>query len=115
MNNLYNYLYIIAYVLIIVIIECFAQICLKKYSNEKSIHLLLIGAFIYAIIAYLLVLSFSFEKMAIINVLWGGISAIFLTLMAYYLYNEKINSYQLLGIIIVLIGTTIIKLGADNY
>lgn len=114
MKPLNHFIYIIAYVLIIVLIECFAQMCLKKYANEKSIYLLLIGAFIYAVIAYLLVLSFSLEKMAIINVLWGGISAIFLTLLAYYLYNERINMYQMIGIIVVLIGTTLIKLGADN-
>jgi small multidrug resistance pump len=114
MQTIYHFIYIIAYVLIIVIIECLAQICLKKYANEKSIYLLLLGAFIYAIIAYLLVLSFSLEKMAIINVLWGGISAIFLTLLAYYIYNERINIYQMLGIVVVLIGTTLIKLGADN-
>lgn len=113
MQSIYHYAYIILYVLIIVIIECFAQICLKKYANEKSIYLLLLGALIYAIIAYLLVLSFSLEKMAIINVLWSGISAIFLTLLAYYMYNERINIYQLYGIIIVLIGTTFIKLGTD--
>jgi multidrug transporter EmrE-like cation transporter len=114
MKPVYHFAYIIAYVLIIVIIECFAQMCLKRYASEKSVYFLLLGAFIYAIIAYLLVLSFSLEKMAIINVLWGGISAIFLTLLAYYLYNEKINMFQLIGIFIVLIGTTLIKLGADN-
>jgi small multidrug resistance pump len=114
MQPVYHFLYIIAYVLIIVIIECFAQMCLKKYANEKSIYLLLLGAFIYAVIAYMLVLSFSLEKMAIINVLWGGVSAIFLTLLAYYIYNEKINMYQISGIIIVLLGTTLIKLGADH-
>lgn len=113
MKPVYHFAYILTYVLIIVIIECFAQMCLKRYAAEKSIYYFLIGAFIYAIIAYLLVLSFSLEKMAIVNVLWGGISAIFLTLLAYYLYNEKINVLQLSGIFIVLVGTTLIKLGGD--
>jgi multidrug transporter EmrE-like cation transporter len=105
-----EFLYIIALVLIIVLVECLAQYCLKKYSQNNLIFWYVLGVLTYGIIAYLLVLSYNFEKLAIINIMWGALSAFILTLMAYFFYNETLTYTQILGIIVILFGTWLLHL-----
>lgn len=104
-----NFLYAIAFVIGIVLIECGAQYCLKKYEKCKLFYWFIFGVLIYGIIAYILVLSFKYEKLAIVNVMWGGLSALILTLMAYYFYGEKLSWKQILGIIVIIAGTLILN------
>ena len=100
-----SFIYVLLFVLAIVLVECAAQYCLKKYASCKVYYWYLLGVLIYAVIAYLLVLSFSYEKMAIVNIMWGGLSALILTLMAYFVYGEELTIKQIVGIVIVLVGT----------
>ena len=105
-----EFIYILLLVLTIVSIECCAQYCLKKYSQTNILIWFVIAAVIYAIIAYLLMLSFRFEKLVIVNVMWGGMSAVFLSTMAYFVYNESLSYCQVLGIITILFGTLLLHL-----
>jgi multidrug transporter EmrE-like cation transporter len=59
-------------------------------------------------IAYLLVMSFEFEKLAIVNIMWGAFSALILTLMAYYFYDETLTWTQITGIVVILMGTILL-------
>lgn len=105
-----EFLYVCFLTLMIVFAEGCAQYCLKNFSKNKEILWFLMGAFIYGIIAYLLVLSFGFEKLAIVNIMWGAFSAVILTLMAYYFYDETLTWTQIAGICVIFIGTVLIHL-----
>jgi len=103
-----EFLYISLLVLFIVFAEGCAQYCLKNYSKHKTIHWYLLGTLIYCMIAYLLVMSFEFEKLAIVNIMWGAFSALILTLMAYYFYDETLTWTQITGIVVILMGTILL-------
>jgi multidrug transporter EmrE-like cation transporter len=105
-----DFLYVCLLTLLIVFAEGCAQYCLKKFSKNNEVLWFLLGAFIYGIIAYLLVLSFGFEKLAIVNIMWGAFSAIILTFMAYYFYDETLSWTQIVGIGIIFIGTVLLHL-----
>ena len=105
-----EFLYIIAIVLAIVLVECVGQYCLKKFSQNNMVFWYILGALTYGIIAYLLVISYSFEKLAIVNIMWGAMSAFILTLMAYFFYNETLTYTQISGIIVILLGTWLLHL-----
>jgi small multidrug resistance pump len=98
------------FVLTIVFIECAAQYCLKKYLESNIILWFVLGVVIYGCIAYLLTLSFSYEKLAIVNIMWGAFSALVLSLMAYYFFNEPLTYTQIAGIVVILIGTWMLHL-----
>lgn len=100
-----SFLYLLGFVIAIVFVECAAQYCLKKYASSKLVYWYILGVLIYGVIAYLLVMSFAYEKMAIVNIMWGGLSALILSLMAYFFYNEELTMKQIVGIVIVLVGT----------
>jgi multidrug transporter EmrE-like cation transporter len=103
-----TFLYVLLFVLAIVVIECAAQYCLKKYAKCEGYQWFVLGVAIYSVVAFLLVLCFDYEKMAIVNIMWGSLSALILTFMAYYFYGEKLTWQQILGIIVILIGTWLI-------
>jgi multidrug transporter EmrE-like cation transporter len=103
-----TFLYVLLFILAIVIIECAAQYCLKRYAKCEGYQWFILGIITYSVVAFLLVLSFDYEKMAIVNIMWGSLSALILTLVAYYFYDEKLSWKQILGIIVILIGTWLI-------
>lgn len=107
-----EFLYLVMFVLVIVIVENMAQFCLKEYQKCNALYWYLMGVVLYGAIAFLLVLSFKYEKMAIVNIMWGGLSALILTLVAYYFYGEELSKLQILGIVIILIGTAMLHLDA---
>ena len=107
-----EFLYLVLFVLVIVIVENMAQFCLKKYQSCNALYWYILGVVFYAAIAFLLVMSFRYEKMAIVNIMWGGLSALILTLVAYFFYGEELTYIQILGIVIILIGTAMLHLDA---
>jgi multidrug transporter EmrE-like cation transporter len=105
-----EFLYVSLFVLVIVVVENMAQFCLKEYQKSNVLYWYLLGVVFYAAIAFLLVISFQYEKMAIVNIMWGSLSALILTLVAYYFYGETLTQLQIFGIVIILIGTALLHL-----
>jgi len=99
---------ILLIVLLIVFVEVIGQYCLKQYHLEKYTLWFVAGALVYAFIAYLLALSFNFEKIAIVHILWAGLSMIALTLFSYLMFNEKPSHKQLFGMALILIGVVLV-------
>ena len=102
-------LWLILLVVIIVCIENTSQYFLKHYAMDKKIHFFIYGVLLYAVIAYILTLTFKYEKMVIINILWGGISALLLTAMAYVLFDERLSMREIIGILVIFAGIFIIN------
>lgn len=101
-------LQVLLLVVIIVIVEGLAQGCIKKYDNGESMLWFFTGALLYMLIVLVLSRALKKEKMAIVNILWGAISAILISIFAYVAFQEKLNKYQILGIVITLVGIALI-------
>ena len=101
--------YILLLVVVIVCIENMSQYFLKNYTIDKKLHFFIYGVILYAIIAYILTLTFKYEKMVIVNILWGGVSALLLTAMAYVLFDEKLTIREIIGILVIFAGIFIVN------
>ena len=64
------------YVLLILVSETAAFSFLKKFSLESNWSHLALGLFFYAMVAILLVKSFKYGDMGIVNVLWSAFSVL---------------------------------------
>jgi multidrug transporter EmrE-like cation transporter len=95
-------------VTMIVIVEALAQCCIKKYDNGDHFIWFGLGAILYLVVAVVLSKALSREKMALVNILWGALSAVFLTAFAYVIFNEPINWVQMVGIVVTLLGIALI-------
>jgi multidrug transporter EmrE-like cation transporter len=66
---------------------------------------------IYALQPILFYFGLSFKSMGIVNILWNSISSILVVLTGIYLFDEKLNRNNYIGIILCISG--IILLGID--
>lgn len=92
-------------ILMISLSECLGQSCLKKLFKEPSkTHLFLVAVVFYALVCYLLVLSYQYKGMGIVNVLWSGMSVLLMVSVGLLFYKEELSSNEISGIILIIIG-----------
>ncbi len=103
LNNL------IVIIIIICLFECLAQGCLKKFFTQNNNYLFVISIVCYIIICFLLVKTYRFKSMGIINCIWSGISILFILIVGILIFDEKINIRDIFGIILVVIGIFLIE------
>ena len=102
---------VIIFIIILVLLECFAQYCLQKnveYKTDFTIFLVL-GIISYSVIAYIYykILS-SGEKLANANIYWNVSSIAIITLMGVFLFRQKITVKEIIGILVAIIGVVIV-------
>lgn len=101
---------ILVIIILISIFECIAQGCLKKYFQKKNnLYLFGIGVICYTVVCYLLVQSYGFKSMGMVNCLWSGVSILFIVWIGYAFFNEKIAVQDIVGIVLIIIGIWFIQ------
>lgn len=70
-------LFLVVVILGIVLAECIGQSCLKTlFHNPSKIHYFAAGVLAYSVVCYLLLVSYRYKSMGLINVLWSGLSVL---------------------------------------
>ncbi len=112
---MFNYI-LLSIILAISFCELIAQSSVKYFYNtrKKEFVFYFIAILSYCVIAYLLTLAYEHKGMGITNVLWSGITIIFILLAGMTLYNEKLTNYDIVGLCLILSGSTFI-LYEENY
>ena len=105
-NNKMVYLLVIG----ILISETIALSFLKEYSVNANLLFYLCGLFFYAVVTMLLVKSFRYEGMGVVNVLWSAFSIMFVVASGVIFFKEKVHVLELLGIVLVLGGVSLIRI-----
>lgn len=92
-------------VLAISISECLGQSCLKTYhkSPEKT-HLYIAGVLFYTIVCALLVMSYKYKGMGLINVLWSGLSVLVILSTGVIFFDEGITRMDMIGAGMIVAG-----------
>lgn len=96
-------------VILISLLECVAQGCLKHFFSKNVSYLFLISVICYSLVCLLLVRSYHFRGMGIVNCIWSGISILFILVIGIFFFNEKININDILGILLIIIGIFFIQ------
>jgi multidrug transporter EmrE-like cation transporter len=103
--------YLIFIILLITIAECLGQVCLKTlFHNPDKYHLYFAAVVLYSLVCYLILLSYQYNSMGIVNLLWGGTSTLLVLLAGWLLFNEKHSRLDVLGICLVISGIFCIML-----
>lgn len=98
-------------IVLISISECLGQSCLKTLFNEpKQYHLYFVAVLFYSIVCYLLVLSYTYKGMGLVNVLWSGLSILIILSTGALFFNETITKLDIAGVIFVILGMICILL-----
>ncbi len=96
---------ILVYIIIaIVFFEAIAQFCVKKSKSNGNNGYLCISIFAYFIVCLLLLRSYSYKTMGVVNLIWSCLSIITIMLIGIIFYHEKITKFDVIGTIFILTG-----------
>jgi multidrug transporter EmrE-like cation transporter len=106
---------LLSLVLLISASECLGQSCLKSfYKNPTRKYLYFLGVIFYSIVCLLLVLSYKYKGMGLVNVLWSGISVLAVVSVGAIYFDETITTMDMLGIGLILCGIGLVVYEGDH-
>lgn len=92
----------------IVTIEAAAQYFAKKSYVSKEQKYLFYAFVLYGTTAILLYKSYRYSSMGLVNVMWNGLSTVTIILVGMYFFDERLNKYDYIGIVLTLVGIYLI-------
>ena len=95
------------YVLLIVMMETMAMTCFKRSVDHTA--WFAVGILFYAIVGYLLRITFTMKGMAITNALWSALSVIATTTVGVLLFKEGLHFHDFIAIAMIAGGVIILK------
>lgn len=84
----------------ITLVEACAQATLKTARNKKNPYLVPLGIVFYAIVATLLYMSYKYEGMGHVNLVWSCASIVIAVLIGCLLFGEPHNRYTYIAILL---------------
>jgi multidrug transporter EmrE-like cation transporter len=104
-----NYLYVVGVILILVLFESVALFGIKRAKTEDK--WIYISMAIYGLaVPLLLYRAVQYEGIGIVNFFWNVFSTIMGFIIGIYLFSEKVNNIQWLGVIVSIVGMALILL-----
>ena len=95
-------------IIFIVLLEASAQYCIKRSNIDKNVNWFCGGLMLYALVSLSLFFSYNYSQMGLVNAIWSAFSVLLIILIGIYMYHETINSYDILGILFIVIGIFLI-------
>jgi len=95
------------YVLLIVMLETMAMSCFKRSVDNSAFFA--VGVLFYAMVGYMLRLTFNGTGMAMTNALWSGLSVVATTVVGILLFKESLHAHDFLAIGLIAAGVMILK------
>lgn len=102
------------YLLIAIFFEVCGTSILKITQNFTVLVPTIVALACYFFCFYTFSISIKTIPMGPAYSIWCGLGAIFLSLVGYLFFKEKLDFYAILGIILILFGVAIIKLFSAN-
>lgn len=97
------------FILALTILDIISLMCAKAWQIEnKSIYLLL-SFFALGFMSVFFGLSTRYETTGLVNGIWMAVSAISITLVGHWLFEEQISLNQWIGMAVILVGLAIIE------
>lgn len=91
--------------LIMSICELIGQSCLKYLNkNPSKYHYYFMAVLFYSIICYLLLESYKYKSMGLMNIIWSGISILIVITVGITFFGETISFSDKIGVFFVLLG-----------
>jgi len=96
--------------LLLSVVDVGAVISGRYYVFSKNKLFLIISLVCFGFSAYLFYLLMAFKSTAIVNLLWVSLSTIFISMISYFLFKEKITWGQSVGMFFIILGIIIMEL-----
>lgn len=99
---------------LLIIFEIFGEFILKKSHTDNNILYLFLGILSYTFVGLIFYFFIKHgESFAVMNTIWQGTNIIVLTLLSFFILKEKLNVFQIAGILLTLVGIILVDLPKD--
>jgi multidrug transporter EmrE-like cation transporter len=110
----------VVYVILLTAVELIAQTTLNRFhllktskEKERLWFLPYLASLLYATIAFILLQSYQYSKMAHVEVYWDAATTIIVPLFGMILFYSHINFYGWIGITMTIIGALLLAFSTD--
>ncbi len=104
-----NNSFLLLIILLISVCELFGQSCLKYfYSNDNKPQYYIYAILFYSVICFLLLQSYKYKGMGMVNVIWSGLSILIVLSSGVVFFEEKITTMDKIGVLFVIFGIFLI-------
>ena len=106
----------LGWLLILIVVEIIALSSIKKYSISNTEHrYLVLAAVLYGLLVpYFIYRLLTYQGIGMVNTVFNVISSIVLILIGVFLFDEKLNRLQVLGLITGITGMVIVEFGSSK-
>jgi multidrug transporter EmrE-like cation transporter len=101
-------------ILVIVSLECIAHYHIKKSKVSNRFLFMSIAILCYVVICLLLNKCYDFNGIGITNFAWSILSIISVLLVGHLVFSENITKYDIIGLVICIIGLYFIFIHEHN-
>jgi multidrug transporter EmrE-like cation transporter len=96
---------IILIVMAISVSECIGQSCLKQFRlDTRKTYLYFTAIAFYGLVCALLVMSYKYKGMGVINILWSGLSVLLIASTGVLFFHETLTLLDKVGMLFVIVG-----------
>lgn len=95
---------VLFFVILISAFEAFAQSMSYLSFLNRSVFYFILSWFLYLVIVFLLWKSYHYKGVGYINVLWSGVTTVFMLIIGYMFFGERLSKEEWAGAAFVLFG-----------
>ena len=96
------------YVALVLLAETLAISFLKKYRISSQGAYFALGYVCYIGVCLLLIQTFHYAGIGIVNVLWSAFSVLFVVLVGHFYFKEPVTRNEILGMCLVIAGVALL-------
>jgi len=96
------------YIGLIIVTEAAAFAALKQYSLKHDPLLFALGVALYGVICFLLVKSFGFKDIGVVNVIWSIFSILAVLTVGAVMFHESISTREAVGIGLAILSVALL-------
>lgn len=87
--------------------EALAQSLLHYSNSTQNILFFIIAVLFYILASFFIYKAYDYKGVGMVNAIWSGMSIILMVSIGVFIFNETIEDYEWLGIILIIIGILI--------
>jgi drug/metabolite transporter (DMT)-like permease len=107
-KNMSNILTVIFLVILIVLCGGSAQYFARSFYDTKDLKDLVISGTFFSIALVIIYKAYDYHHVYLLNNLWSCLSIIYVYLIGYLFWNEKLTNYEIAATALIIIGIFVI-------
>jgi len=94
--------------------EAFGQSSMALARKSGVILWLFVGMACYCVVAYGLYVAYQWKGVGMVNALWSSLSIMIMLVIGYFVFEERLNSFEWFGVVMIIIGICVTQISKST-